>query len=157
MKIIRSSIFAAVLAGVVAFASVPPARAADSDDTQTAMTTAMGTFIAQGLLMTYVSIGTTSDAYTKKAYKPEEATEVLDTCQRTMKVAQAALKKLVDSGAISGASDVKYCNDSIAAYEDLNEEAALVKTCIKDMSQPNIKRFLAKKDEAWKKITALIE
>ncbi len=121
------------------------------------MTTAMGTFIAQSLLMTYVSIGTTADAYTKKAYTPAEATNVLDTCQRTMKVAQDALKKLVDTGAVSSASDVKYVTDSISAFDSLTEEAADVKACLQNMNQTNVKRFTAKKDEAWKKITTLIE
>ncbi len=134
-----------------------PSRAAGADDAQTTMTTAMGTFIAQSLLMTYVSIGTTADAYTKKAYTPAEATDVLDTCQRTMKVAQDALKKLVDTGAVSSPSDVKYVTDSISAFDSLTEEAADVKACVQTMNQTNVKRFTAKKDEAWKKITTLME
>ncbi len=158
MKIARTPFLAAVLTGALALSSVSPAHAAPaSDDAQAVMTTTMGTLIAQGLLMTYMSLGAVADGFSKKAYSVKEATEVLDTCQRTTKVAQDSLKKLLDSGAITGESDLNYLRQSIAAYDDLTEEATDVKACVQNMSQANIKKFMSKKDEAWKKITALIE
>jgi hypothetical protein len=115
----------------------------------------VGVLSAQGLYLTYTSIGSLADGHANKTYKKEFTVESLDKFVNLTKVAKEQLDKLLGSGAAKGA-DIEFINKLIATYDLLIAESNAYKNYCNTGAQEHLKIYDQKRNAAWKNIEELL-
>jgi hypothetical protein len=124
-------------------------------DTQTIMLQTTGALCAQGLYLTYTSVGTLADGYVKKVYDKDTATQYLNAYIEIIKRIKEQLNKLQQSGAIQG-EDVAFMAKIVDTYDLLQAEANSFQSYLTNGGQANVDVYDAKRKAAWKNIQEIL-
>jgi hypothetical protein len=124
-------------------------------DTQTIMLQTTGALCAQGLYLTYTSVGTLADGYVKKVYDKDTATQYLNAYIEIIKRIKEQLNKLQQSGAIQG-EDVAFMAKIVDTYDLLGAEANAFQSYLTNGGQANVDVYDAKRKAAWKNIQEIL-
>lgn len=119
------------------------------------MLESLGVLSAQGIYLTYTSIGTVVDGYSKKAYEKDFASELVQEFVNLSNVAKEQMNKLLGSKAIQG-EDIDYLTKLVATYELLIAEGNAFKNYLKTDEEKHIKIYHEKREKAWKNISELL-
>jgi hypothetical protein len=143
-----------VLPVLLVFGAVRPDVCAAAD-TQQIMLQTTGALCAQGLYLTYTSVGTLADGYVKKVYNKDEATQYLGAYVEIIKRIKEQLNKLQQSGAIQG-EDVAFMAKIVDTYDLLGAEANAFQSYLTSGGQANIDVYDTKRKAAWKNIQEIL-
>ncbi len=116
----------------------------------------IGVLSAQGLYLTYVSIGTLADGHANGNYDNDFTIQALQEYQNLAIVSRDQLKKLLTSPSIKG-EDIIFIDDLISTLELLRGEAEGYSKYLETGSEEYIKIYDKKRTDAWDKITVLLD
>ncbi len=108
-----------------------------ADDSQTILLQTTGALCAQGLYLTYTSVGTLADAYGKKVYDKKTTGQYLNAYIEIIKRMKERLNKLQDSEAVQA-------------------EADAFQTFLTSGGQANVNVYNTKRQAAWKNIQEIL-
>ena len=149
MKKIYITVYSLVL--LLSVVSRPLYSAAEKD----LMLNVIGGLSAQGIYLTYVSIGSLVDGHVHKAYKDDFTRRLMDEYIALSNHSKKLLTKLVTSGILTE-NDNKFVNDLLTTYDILIAEAAAYKNYIDTGSKDQINVYEFNRKEAWKRISKLL-
>ena len=135
------------------FAAVQPGRV--YADSQEAMLQTTGALCAQGLYLTYTSVGTLADGFVKKVYDKDTTGQYLQSYVQIIKNIKEQLNKLQQSGAIQG-EDVAFMAKVVDTYDLLAAEANAFQSYLTSGGQANIDVYDGKRKAAWKNIQEIL-
>ena len=124
-------------------------------DTQQVMLQTTGALCAQGLYLTYTSVGTLADGYVKKVYDKDSASQYLNAYIEIIKRIKEQLNKLQQSGAIQG-EDIAFVAKIVDTYDLLGAEANAFQSFLTSGGQANIDVYDTKRKAAWKNIQEIL-
>jgi hypothetical protein len=126
-----------------------------ADDNQTILLQTTGALCAQGLYLTYTSVGTLADAYGKKVYDKNATSQYLNAYIEIIKRIKERLNKLQDSGAVQ-VEDSAFMAKVISTYDLLGAEADAFQTFLTSGGKANINVYNTKRQAAWKNIQEIL-
>jgi hypothetical protein len=126
-----------------------------SADTQQVLLQTTGALCAQGLYLTYTSVGTLADGYVKKVYDKDSASQYLNAYIEIIQRIKEQLNKLQQSGAIQG-EDVAFVAKIVDTYDLLSAEANAFQSFLSSGGQANIDVYDTKRKAAWKNIQEIL-
>lgn len=126
-----------------------------SADTQEVMLQTTGALCAQGLYLTYTSVGTLADGYVKKVYDKDSASQYLNAYIEIIQRIKEQLNKLQQSEAIQG-EDVTFVAKIVDTYDLLGAEANAFQSYLSSGGQANIDVYDTKRKAAWKNIQEIL-
>jgi hypothetical protein len=135
------------------FIAVQPGRLCA--DSQEAMLQTTGALCAQGLYLTYTSVGTLADGFVKKVYDKDTTGQYLQSYVQIIKNIKEQLNKLQQSGAIQG-EDVAFMAKVVDTYDLLAAEANAFQSYLTSGGQANIDVYDGKRKAAWKNIQEIL-
>lgn len=115
----------------------------------------VGGLSAQGVYLTYVSIGTLADGYVYKAFNKKMATSLLGEYIGLAGNSKNLLKKLIDQKIVSG-RDINFVKDLIITYDLLIAEANAFRQYVATDDKNQIKIYDSNRKKAWAKISKLL-
>ncbi len=115
----------------------------------------IGVLSAQGIYLTYTSIGTLADGHSKGTYKNDFAVKLLNEYNTLCRTSMKQLNKLLSSGVL-GDPDIKFVSKLIQTYELLIGEANGYKNYILTGQRAHIKVYSEKRRAAWSNISDLL-
>jgi hypothetical protein len=124
-------------------------------DAQEQMLQTTGALCAQGLYLTYTSVGTLADAFVKKVYDKDTASQYLQSYTQIIKNIKEQLNKLQQSGALQG-EDVAFMAKVVDTYDLLAAEANAFQSYLTSGGQANIDVYDGKRKAAWKNIQEIL-
>ncbi len=124
-------------------------------DSQEAMLQTTGALCAQGLYLTYTSVGTLADGFVKKVYDKDTTGQYLQSYVQIIKNIKEQLNKLQQSGAIQG-EDVAFMAKVVDTYDLLGAEANAFQSYLTSGGQANIDVYDSKRKAAWKNIQGIL-
>jgi len=154
MKSLKKSVWGCLLAPVL-FVSAAACPSICRADAQEVMLQTTGALCAQGLYLTYTSVGTLADGFSKKVYDKDTATQYLGAYVQIIKNIKEQLNKLQQSGAIQG-DDVAFMTKVVDTYDLLSAEANAFQSYLTSGGQANIDVYDAKRKAAWKNIQEIL-
>ena len=125
-------------------------------DVQEQMLQTTGALCAQGLYLTYTSVGTLADGYVKKVYDKDTANQFLQSYVQIIKNIKEQLNKLQQSGALQG-EDVEFMAKVVDTYDLLGAEANAFQSYLTSGDQANIGIYDGKRKAAWKNIKEILD
>ncbi|MCD6329486.1 MAG: hypothetical protein J7M10_03900 [Candidatus Cloacimonetes bacterium] len=149
MKTILTSLLVVLL--LLSFSS---ALYAYDDDTQVLLES-IGTLAAQGLYLTYSSIGSTLDAWSFEAYTDSETADMIIEYMGMCEAVSEQLDVLLDSD-IMNSEDITYVSEIIDAFDILIDEGDAAMDFIETGEESYLDRFEEKRIAAWDKIAYLL-
>jgi hypothetical protein len=142
-----------LFSALLLFGAVRPGFCAG--DNQTILLQTTGALCAQGLYLTYTSVGTLADGYVKKVYDKDTASQYLNAYIEIIKRIKEQLNKLQQSGAIQG-EDVAFMTKVVNTYDLLGAEADSFQSYLTSGGQDNVDAYDAKRKAAWKNIQEIL-
>ena len=124
-------------------------------DAQEQMLQTTGALCAQGLYLTYTSVGTLADAFVKKVYDKDTTNQYLQSYMQIIKNIKEQLNKLQQSGALQG-EDVGFMAKVVDTYDLLAAEANAFQSYLNSGGQANIDVYDGKRKAAWKNIQEIL-
>jgi hypothetical protein len=124
-------------------------------DAQEQMLQTTGALCAQGLYLTYTSVGTLADGFVKKVYDKDTTNQFLASYVQIIKNIKEQLNKLQQSGALQG-EDVAFMEKVVDTYDLLAAEANAFQSYITSGDQANIGVYDGKRKAAWKNIQEIL-
>jgi hypothetical protein len=128
---------------------------ASAADTQQIMLQTTGALCAQGLYLTYTSVGTLADGYVKKVYDKSAASQYLKAYIEIIKRIKEQLNKLQQSGVIQG-EDLTFMAKILDTYDLLAGEADAFQSFLTSGGQANVDIYDTKRKAAWKNIQEIL-
>ena len=116
----------------------------------------VGTLSAQGIYLTYSSIGTTADGYASGGYDLDFSSTVISELISFSQVAKDQLTLLISSGILSG-EDITFVAQLITGYTYLISEAEAFNQFLKTDDEKYIKEFDKYRLQAWDLISEMLE
>lgn len=104
----------------------------------------------------YIGIGAIADGYTSEAYSKETVVNLMDEQISSCKMINEQFQKLLGSGFITSADDMKYVRDFIATVDLLSNEANALKVYVNDKTDANSASYQSYREKAWKSLSGLI-
>ncbi len=142
------------LIAVILLVSFSSALFAYDDDTQV-MLESVGALAAQGMYLTYSSIGSTIDAWAFEAYTDEETVDILMEYVGMGEAVSDQLEVLLYSG-VMNSEDIAYVSEIIDAFDILIDEGNAAIDFIETGEESYLDRFENKRNEAWDKIADML-
>jgi len=124
-------------------------------DAQEQMLQTTGALCAQGLYLTYTSVGTLADGFVKKVYDKDTTSQFLGAYIQIIKNIKEQLNKLQQSGALQG-EDVTFMEKVVDTYDLLAAEANAFQSYITSGDQANVSVYDGKRKAAWKNIQEIL-
>jgi hypothetical protein len=124
-------------------------------DAQEQMLQTTGALCAQGLYLTYTSVGTLADGFGKKVYDKDTTSQFLQSYLQIIKNIKDQLNKLQQSGALQG-EDVTFMAKVVDTYDLLAAEANAFQSYVTSGGQANIDVYDGKRKAAWKNIKEIL-
>jgi hypothetical protein len=143
-----------LVSAFLVFGSVSPGIGATADSQQMMLQTT-GALCAQGLYLTYTSVGTLADGYVKKVYDKDATGQILTVYIQIIDRIKEQLNKLQQSGALEG-EDITFMAKTLSTYDLLGEEAIAFQTFMTSGGQADIARYDTKRQAAWGNIQELL-
>ena len=150
MKKILTTLLAVLL--LVSFSS---ALYAYDDDTQVLLET-VGALAAQGLYLTYSSIGATVDAWSFETYTDTETVDMILEYVGMCEAVSDQLDALLDLR-VMNSEDVAYISEIIDAFDILIDEGDAAIDFIETGEESYLDRFEEKRIAAWDRIAYLLD
>ena len=116
----------------------------------------VGVLSAQGIYLTYSSIGTTADGYVGKAYDSDFAYQIVSELITLSQTAKDQLTLLLTSGILSD-EDISYVAQLITGYKYLISEAEALNQFIKTDNVKYGIEFEKNRVQAWNLIGEMLE
>ncbi|TGN17578.1 hypothetical protein [Leptospira idonii] len=116
----------------------------------------IGTLSAQGVYLTYMSIGALSDGFVAQVYDKEAAQSIMTSYVHLSKICQTQLSKLLKEGNLSS-EDKKYIREIEITYGHLINQGQAIIDYIESSDQTHLKTFESNRLEAGKRIEKLIQ
>ncbi len=149
MKKILTTLLAVLL--LVSFSS---SLSAYDDDTQVLLES-VGALAAQGLYLTYSSIGSTLDAWYFEAYTDTETVDMILEYVGMCEAVSYQLDVLLDSN-IMNSEDITFVTEIIDAFDILIDEGDAAIDYIETGEESYLTRYEEKRQAAWDKIAYLL-
>ncbi len=115
----------------------------------------IGVLSAQGVYLTYTSIGTLADGHAKGNYKDDFSVKLLNEYNALSRSSIKQLNKLLSSGVL-GQTDVTFVAKLIQTFELLTAQSNGYKNYILTQNKAHLKVYSEKRREAWKNIAELL-
>ncbi|WP_411823123.1 hypothetical protein [Leptospira sp. 'Mane'] len=115
----------------------------------------IGTLSAQGLYLTYMSIGTLSDGFVSQAYDKETTENIMNSYVNLSKICKDQISVLIKEGNLSN-DDKKLLKDIESTYGYLILQGQAILGYIATSDQSQLKVFESNRLEAWKRITTIL-
>ena len=138
------------LLSVLALATVS-VKAADD----TVLLNTLGYTTGQSVLLTHMAVGTLADAFAGKAYKSDQATNIINTYINVTKGMKDQMKKLVDEGTLSK-NDSQFVENTIEVLDLVLREANDLKDYISSGKQSDVQTYESSRKKALKEIKTLL-
>ncbi|BDA78257.1 hypothetical protein LPTSP3_g11870 [Leptospira kobayashii] len=116
----------------------------------------IGTLSAQGLYLTYMSIGTLSDGFVSQAYDKETTENIMNSYVNLSKICKDQISTLIKEGNLS-AEDKKFLKEIESTYGHLILQGQAILGYIATSDQTQLKVFESNRLEAWKKIAKILD
>ncbi|TGN10102.1 hypothetical protein [Leptospira ilyithenensis] len=116
----------------------------------------IGTLSAQGLYLTYMSIGTLSDGFVSQAYDKETTENIMTSYVNLSKICKDQISTLIKEGNLS-ADDKKFLKEIESTYGYLILQGQAILSYIATSDQTQLKAFESNRLEAWKRITKILD
>lgn len=128
------------------------ARAASDD---TVLLNALGYTTGQSVLLTHMAVGTLADGYGSKAYKSEQATQIVNTYINVTKGMKEQMSKLAESGSLSK-TDTQFIENTIEVLDLVVREATDLKDYFSSGKPSDAQAYDGSRKKAWKEIKTLL-
>jgi hypothetical protein len=126
-------------------------RAADD----TVLLNTLGYTTGQSVLLTHMAVGTLADGYGSKAYKSDQATQIVNTYINVTKGMKEQMSKLAESGALSR-TDTQFVQNTIEVLDLVLREADDLKDYITSGKPSDAQAYDGSRKKAWKEIKTLL-
>ena len=145
----NSKLLLAVLSTLLLAAA--PVRAADDS----VLLSTLGYTTGQSVLLTHMAVGTLADAYAGKAYKSEQATNIVNTYINVTKGMKDQMKKLVDADTLTK-NDSEFIQNTIDVLDLVLREANDLKDYIASDKKADAEAFDSSRKKALKEVKTLL-
>jgi hypothetical protein len=125
-------------------------------DPQQVLLQTTGALCAQGLYLTYTSVGTLADGYAKKVYDKDTTNQSLNAYIAIIKRIKEQLTTLQQSGALKDDADTAFVTKVLATYELLNGEATAFQSFLSSGAQDDVDVYSSRRKAAWKNIQEIL-
>ncbi len=115
----------------------------------------IGVLSAQGVYLTYTSIGTLADGHSKGTYKNDFAVKLLNEYNTLCRTCVRQLNKLLSAGVL-GRQDISFVSKLIETYELLIGESNAYKNYVLTGQREHIRVYSKKRRAAWRNISDLL-
>jgi hypothetical protein len=125
-------------------------------DSQEVLLQTTGALCAQGLYLTYTSVGTLADGYVKKVYDKNTTNQYLSAYIEIIKRIRDQLGKLQQSGALKDQADSAFVAKVLTTYELLSGEATAFQSFLSSGAQDDVDVYTSRRKDAWKNIQEIL-
>jgi hypothetical protein len=128
------------------------ARAASDD---TVLLNTLGYTTGQSVLLTHMAVGTLADGYGSKAYKSDQATQIVNTYINVTKGMKEQMGKLAESGSLSR-TDTQFIQNTMEVLDLVLREANDLKDYFASGKPSDAQAYDGSRKKAWKEIKTLL-
>lgn len=114
---------------------------------------------SSGLLLynTYLTIGSTSDAYVGECYKGDLVKTILNEQIASIEAVSESYTSLLSSGFLTDAGDKSFVGDIVVTLGYLKNQAKSLNDYVDSGSTSDSDKYEYNRNEAWKKISKLLD
>lgn len=116
----------------------------------------IGVLSAQGIFLTYVSIGTIADGYAAGTYDYATASDLLSSASNISRICRTQLESLSKAKSLQG-DDIKYVYGLIEVYDLLIAQSDAYATYMETEKDEHREAYSVSRDKAWEKIAILLD